>query len=59
MKCYKELFKKDGIIINITLFIIIQIQIFHILASIIFIKNQKKKIFIQIKDIKFSISNWD
>ena len=59
MKCYKELFNKDGIIINIAIFIIIPIQIFHIIAIIMFFIKEKKKIFVNIKDIEFAIKNWD
>ena len=59
MKCFKELFNKDGIMINIAFFIIFPFQIFHIIAIIMFFKSQKKKIITQIKDIEFAIRNLD
>ena len=59
MHCYKKLFTKDGIIINIAFFAIIPMIIFHFIAIIIFYKKQKKEIFEEIKDINFAIKNWE
>ena len=58
MHCYKKLFTKDGIIINIAFFVIIPIIIFLFIAIIIFYKKQKKEIFEEIKDIDYAIKNW-
>ena len=58
LKCYKVLFSKKGIIINIPFFSIIPIIIFHLVVFIIFYTKQKKKIDILINYISLGIKNW-
>jgi len=59
MVCYKELLTIQGIKNNIALFVTIPIIIFHIIVIILFYSKQKDKINDKIKDITFSINNWD
>ena len=59
MACYKELFSLDGIKSNIASYCLIPIIIFHIMSIIIFYRNKKRVIDDKIKDIAFSIKNWD
>ena len=59
MKCYKVLFNKKGIIKNIASYIVIIIEIFHIIAIIIFYSRQKKQLFKIIENIKCTIINSD
>ena len=54
LKCYKLLFTKHGIIINIGFFIVMVIIIFHIICIFIFYIKKLKKILNQIKDIILS-----
>ena len=55
MKCYKNLFSKNGITNNIGAYIIISILIFHFISILIFYKKEfsiiKNKIFNIVKDI--------
>ena len=59
LKCYKELFSKDGILYNIAFYIIIPIIIFHFLTIFIFFKYQKIILDEKIDDITYGIKNWD
>ena len=59
MVCYKELFNKKGVINNIAFYFIMPIFIFHIIVIIIFYHKQKKIINKEIKNIAFSIRNWE
>ena len=57
VKCYKILFSKEGIIDNISFYLIIPIIILHILSIFIFYVYQKKDIFDKIKEIIYAIIN--
>ena len=57
LKCYQNLFSKNGILYNIGFCVSMIILIIHIHCMIIFYKKQFKKIRKQIKDIIFSIKN--
>lgn len=59
MKCHKVLFNKNGIIYNIGFYINIMIIIFHFCSMIIFYSKQFDKIKDIIKNIIFSIVNWE
>ena len=59
MVCYKELLTTGGIKNNIAFFVTVPIIIFHIIVIILFYSKQKNKIDNKIKDITFSINNWD
>ena len=59
MKCVDVLFNKTGIIKNIASYCIIFIELFHIIAIIVFYSNQKKKLDDKIEDIIYAINNWN
>ena len=59
LACYKVLFSKKGFISNIASYCLIPIAIFHIIVIILFYKNQRNEIDNKIKDISYSIRNWD
>ena len=58
MNCYKVLFNKEGIIDNISFFIVIPNLIFHVVSMIIFYTKEKSIINDKIKEITFGINNW-
>ena len=55
--CYKKLFCLEGIIINISFFIVAPFIIFDIISIIIFCCKSKKKLFYRINSIYFAIDN--
>ena len=57
--CYEQLFCKEGITNNICCFIVFPFILFHFIVIIIFYCNQKEELYKKIKDIYFSINNWD
>ena len=57
--CYKQLFCKEGITNNICCYIVFPFILFHFIVIIIFYCNQKEELYKKIKDIYFSINNWD
>ena len=59
LKCYKVLFSKKGIIKNIASYCIIFIELLHIITTIVFYLNQKKKLYDKIEDIIYGINNLD
>ena len=59
MKCYKVLFSKNGILYNISNYIIIFVILFHFIIIIIYYKKHKYKLYNIIKDISFGINNYD
>ena len=56
--CYHELFSKKGVVHNIGFFVIIILQIFHLIGVIVFYSNDLNKLEAKIKDITFAIDNW-
>ena len=51
LKCYNKLFNKKGILNNIGFFILLAINLFHILSILIFIIHQFSAIINKIKNI--------
>ena len=57
--CYKELLNKKGIIKNIGFYILIFIEIIHLISAIIFYYQDIKIIDDNINNINFAIKNWE
>ena len=57
--CYNELFCKEGLLKNIINFLIFPFIIFHIICLKKFYSEQKEKLDSRIKDIFWSITNWN
>ena len=57
--CYKELLNKKGIIKNIGFYILIFIEIIHLINAIIFYYQDIKIIDDNINNINFAIKNWE
>ena len=59
LRCYHELFTKKGLLHNIGFYILIIIEIIHIICAIIFYSKELKIIDNQIDEINYAINNWD
>ena len=57
--CYKELLNKKGIIKNIGFYILLLMEIIHLICTIIFYCKELKILGDYIYDITFAIKNWE
>ena len=57
--CYDKLFSKKGILHNIGFYLLIIIEIFHVICAYIFYKKELNTINNKINDIDFAVQNWE